>query len=78
MWVHMGHNWDGMFEFLEASLTPDANTDCAALFSPEVAADTTTTALYLEVRISAALAIQRLRVCTLENASGLMARGYHN
>ena len=40
IWVHIGKNWYGMFGFLESSVTPDANSDCAAISAADVAAYT--------------------------------------
>ena len=54
----MGKNWAIMFNFLEASLTPDAKTDCGGIYVADVVADPPATALYVEVRIHRALTIQ--------------------
>ena len=40
MWVNMGQTWYVMFGFLESFLTPDANSDCAAISAADVAAYT--------------------------------------
>ena len=60
MWINMGQTWDGMFDFLKASLTPNADADCTEISAADVAADPPTTASSLEVMISAALDIQQL------------------
>ena len=65
-----------MFKFLEASSTPDTDNDCGAVPTVDVKADTTAAASYLKVSISTAMLIQRTRLCTLANASGLMGRNY--
>ena len=74
MWIHMGQTWASMLEFLAPSSTPDADTDCATISAADVAADPPVTASSLEVRIPAALAIQRLWGCTMANDLGLMGR----
>ena len=58
MWIQMGHTCAGMFDFLEAFLTPDAYDYCAAIFVTDVMADPLATASSLEVGIPADLSIQ--------------------
>ena len=74
MWIKMGQTWAGMFEFLEASSTLDADTDYAAVSTNDVVADTHANVSSLEVRIPTYMVIQRLRGCTLSNTSGPMGR----
>ena len=57
-----------MFNFLEASLTPDADADFVARYEADVAADLPATASSLEVRISTDTEIQKLRECTSASA----------
>ena len=64
----MGQTWASMFEFLEPSSNPDAESACATISAADIAADPPTTASSLEVRIPTALAIQRSLGCTLANA----------
>ena len=59
MWVHMGGNWAGMFEFLEASTTSDTDVDGAALPVDEIVEYLPMTASSLEVEIYKFLLIQQ-------------------
>ena len=61
-----------MFEFLETSLKPDADADCAAFYIYDVVVDPPATASYLEVSIPTALLIKRSQSYTLDNDSGIM------
>ena len=49
--IQMGQTWASMFEFLEASSTPDADADCTAIFAAGIMADPPATLSSLEVRI---------------------------
>ena len=59
MWVQMGVNWSGMFEFLEASSTSDTDVDGAALPVDKIVEDPPMTASSLEVGIYKFLLIQQ-------------------
>ena len=78
VWVWMGKTWARIFEFLEASLTPDADSDCAALSTADVMIGPPATASSLDMSISAALEIQRSWGYTYVNASGMMGHDFHN
>ena len=65
----MGQTWAGVLEFLEASLIPEVDANCATISAADVTDDPNTTASSLEVSISTTLVIQGLRGCNLANAS---------
>ena len=72
MCLHMVQTWNDMLKLLEASLILDADEYCAALSTDNDVANPNNTASYLEARISADMAIQRLWCCTSSSTSELM------
>ena len=71
-WVKLGKSCS--YTFLEMSLMTDSDNDHAALSAAHIAYDSPVTALYLEARISVALAVQGLRSCNAARSSGMMGR----
>ena len=51
-WIHLVHNFDGVFKLLEASSITDTDTDCYDISANDVVADTLMTVSYLETKIS--------------------------